>query len=116
MPDELRSPGRTTVAPEVLQNIAELTTLSVDGVSRLSIQPTRISRILPGSHHRGGVSVKITDKTVDVEIHVILQEDVNVRQVSREIQSEVARSISEMVGMDVGQIDVNIEDIDFIEP
>ena len=115
MADEIRSPGKTTIAPEVLQNIAELTTLSVEGVSRLNAQVGRVGKLLPGSHRRGGVSIEIKDSQVNIELDVILKNDVNVRQVSREIQTEVARSVSEMVGMEIGQIDVNIEDIDFLD-
>lgn len=115
MTDEIRSPGKTTIAPEVLQNIAELTTLSVEGVSRLNAQVGRVGKLLPGFHRRGGVSIEITGEKVNIELHVVLLNDVNIRKVSREIQNEVGRAISEMVGMEIRQIDVNIEDIDFLE-
>ncbi|MQC26547.1 MAG: Asp23/Gls24 family envelope stress response protein [Chloroflexi bacterium] len=41
------------------------------------------------------------------------QNDVNLRQVSRTIQDDVARALTEMVGMQAGQINIHIEDIDF---
>jgi len=46
-------------------------------------------------------------------VDVILKNDVNVREVSRMIQQEVNRAISEMVGMQVGRVNVHIEDIDY---
>jgi uncharacterized alkaline shock family protein YloU len=44
---------------------------------------------------------------------LILKNDVNIRDVSREIQQAVARSISDMVGMQVGRVNVHVEDIDY---
>jgi len=44
---------------------------------------------------------------------VIIQHDMNVREVSRSIQTQVTRAISEMVGMEVGRVNIHIEDIDY---
>ena len=61
-----------------------------------------------------GVRIDIReDDTVFADLFVILQNDVNIRDVSREIQHKVARAISEMVGMQVGRVNVHIEDIDY---
>ena len=40
-------------------------------------------------------------------------ENVNIREVSRNVQQNVARAIQEMVGMDVGLVNIHIEDIDY---
>jgi uncharacterized alkaline shock family protein YloU len=57
----------------------------------------------------------VSDDTVYATINVILVNDVNIRDVSHNIQRQVARAISEMVGMNVGQVDVHIADIDYPE-
>ncbi len=110
-----RPPGKTTVAPDVLINIASLTTLSVDGVCRMSTGSGGVNRLLQRGQFGDGVRITIEDNTVYADIHVILKSDINIRQVSRTVQKEVARAISEMVGMDVGKINIHIEDIDFQE-
>jgi uncharacterized alkaline shock family protein YloU len=46
-------------------------------------------------------------------VHVIPQKDVNLREVSRNIQQQVSRAIEEMVGMQVGSVNIHIEDIDY---
>lgn len=109
--------GKTTIAPEVLLTIARLTTLDIAGVSRMSPVPGGVNRLF----NRGiseGVRIDIReDDTVFADLFVILQNDVNIRDVSREIQHKVARAISEMVGMQVGRVNVHIEDIDYpMEP
>jgi len=105
--------GKTTIAPEVLLTIVRLTTLGVPGVSRMSPTPGGVNRLF----RRGvgeGVRLDIReDDQVFADLFVILQADVNVRDVSRLIQHHVARAITDMVGMTVGRVDVHIEDIDY---
>jgi uncharacterized alkaline shock family protein YloU len=105
--------GTTTIAPEVLLTIAQLTTLNVNGVSRLSHAPTPVNRLLKRAQKREGVLIEVVDDVVYVDIYVVLNSDVNVRDVSHNIQHEVSRAISEMVGMVVGRVNIHIEDIDY---
>jgi len=105
--------GKTTIAPEVLLTIARLTTLDVTGVSRMSPVPGGVNRLFKRGISEG-VRIDIKeDDTVFADLFVILQNDVNIRDVSRDIQHKVARAISEMVGMQVGRVNVHIEDIDY---
>lgn len=105
--------GKTTIAPEVLLTIARLTTLGVPGVSRMSPTPGGVNRLF----RRGvgeGVRLDIReDDRVYADLYVILQADVNVREVSRQIQQHVSRAITDMVGMTVGRVNVHVEDIDY---
>jgi len=106
------STGKTTISPEVLLTILQLATLHVSGVSRMSPVPGGVNRMFK----RGvgdGVRIMIRDDTVHVDLYVILQNDVNLRDVSRNIQHDVARAIAEMVGMQAGRINIHIEDIDY---
>lgn len=104
--------GKTTIAPDVLLTIARLTTLDVVGVSRMSAVPGGVNRFFK----RGlgeGVRIDIKDDVVNADLYVVLKNDVNIRDVSRKVQHKVARAISEMVGMQVGRVNVHIEDIDY---
>lgn len=104
-------PGKTTVALEVLVTIARLTTLDVPGVSRLSSKPP--AGLFKRRNVCEGICIKVEEDTVSADIYVILASDVNIREVGRNIQNRVARAISEMVGMQVGRINVHVEDIDY---
>ena len=106
------SPGKTTIALEVLYTIARLTTLQVDGVNRMATIPARVDRIFKRSLAEG-VVIEVEDDTVYADLYVILEGDVNIRDVSKCIQNDVARAISEMVGMQVGRVNVHVEDVEF---
>jgi uncharacterized alkaline shock family protein YloU len=104
--------GKTTVSPEVLITIASLAAIEVPGVSRLAPVSGGVNRFF----RRGvsdGIRIEAKDNTVFADLFLILKDGVNIREVSRNVQANVARSIQEMVGMEIGEINVHIEDIDF---
>ena len=106
--------GKTTIAIDVIVTIASLTTLRVPGVSRFSHTPTpRVKDIFKRDQIFEGIVIDIQDDTVYVDLYVIMDHDVNIRDVCRNIQRDVARAISEMVGMQVGRINIHVEDIDY---
>jgi uncharacterized alkaline shock family protein YloU len=104
--------GKTTVSPEVLTTIARLAALEVPGVSRLAPVSGGVNRLF----RRGageGVRIETEDNTVYINLFLILNENVNIREVSRNVQQNVTRAVQEMVGMDVGEVNIHIEDIDY---
>jgi len=104
--------GKTTIAPEVLHTIARLTTLSVPGVSRMAPLLNPFDRMITKSEGEG-VEIAVKEDTVSADVFVVLNDDVNVREVSRNIQKKVSRAISELVGMDVSYVNIHIVDIDY---
>jgi uncharacterized alkaline shock family protein YloU len=113
MSDTTRPPGKTTVATGVLLTIARLTTLQVRGVSRMYQNPVTVNRIFQKGDYGDGINIYIEDDAVYADIHVIVKHDVNIREVSRKIQQDIKRAFSEMVGMDVGAINIYVENIDY---
>lgn len=106
--------GKTTIAPDVLVSIAQLATLSVEGVSRLTASPREVNTLFKKGLS-SGVNITVEDNVVYTDLYVVIKKDFNVREVSRAIQNQVSRSINEMVGMEVGRVNVHVEDIDFAE-
>lgn len=103
--------GKTTVSPDVLVTIARLSALSVTGVSRMAHIPGGVNRLFK----RGagdGVRIEVQDNVLVANLYLILKQHVNIREVSRNVQQQVARALQEMVGMDIGGIEIHIEDID----
>ena len=108
------NPGKTTVAPDVLVTIARLSALSVSGVSSMAQVTGGVNRLFKRGTN-DGVRIEVEDNTIVASLYLILKKDVNIREVSRNVQQQVARALQEMVGMDVGDIEIHIEDIDYEE-
>ncbi|GAB4504314.1 MAG: Asp23/Gls24 family envelope stress response protein [Anaerolineales bacterium] len=105
-----RPPGKTTVSPEVLIGIAKLAALGVPGVSRMAPVSGGVNRLF----RRGagdGVRLDVQENSVSVDLYLVLKEGINIREVGRNVQQHVTRAIQEMVGMNVGQVNIHIEDI-----
>lgn len=98
--------GKITIAPEVLETTARLTTLAVPGVARL-ISPPGMQRLL----RHDGVKIQVVENNVRVKLYVVAEPRINMLSVGRQIQVEVTRAIQDMVGMEVKSVDVYIEDV-----
>jgi uncharacterized alkaline shock family protein YloU len=109
-----RPPGKTTVSPDVLISIARLSALGVAGVSRMAPISGGVNRLFRKGANEG-VRIEVEEDTVFADIYLVLKQDVNIREVSRNVQQQVTRAMQEMVGMDVGHVDIHIEDIDYEE-
>ena len=111
---EYNPQGKTTVAPDVLVTIARLSALSVPGVSRMANVSGGVNKLFKRGVH-DGVRIEVEDNVIVANLYLVLKPDVNIREVSREVQQQVARALQEMVGMDIGEIEIHIEDMDYSE-
>jgi uncharacterized alkaline shock family protein YloU len=104
--------GKVTIAPNVLVTIVQKTADSVAGIARLSDGVPAVKRLL-GLHTVGqGVEVSVVDDRVGVDIYLIAQRNVDLLRMGRKLQAEVTRAIQDIVGMDVREVNVHIEDVE----
>jgi uncharacterized alkaline shock family protein YloU len=103
------STGKTTLTPDVLLTIARMAALEVEGVKAMAPVKGGVNSLF----RRGleGVRMAIEDNIVLVDLYLVLDSDVNIREVSRNVQQAVARAIVEMTGLEVGHVNIHIEDI-----
>jgi uncharacterized alkaline shock family protein YloU len=104
--------GTVTIAPQVLLTIARLTTLSVSGVAAMSPSLAgSVSRLLRRPSVSEGISMEVEDDVVYLDLHILVEPDVNLLELGRQIQQRTARAINDMLGMQVGEVNVHIEDV-----
>ncbi len=106
------SPGRVTIAHNVLITIARLTTASVPGVVRM------IPSGVQGWLRRGsdqGVLLEVEGDRVRFDLFIVADANANLREVGRRIQEAVARAVRDMVGMSPESINVHIQDVAYPE-
>ena len=103
--------GKVTIAPNVLVTIVQKTAGSTPGVARLCEHVPGVKRLL-GLHTVGkGVEVDIVDDQALVDVYLIARRDVDLLQMGRQLQRRVTRAIQDIVGLQVREINVHIEDI-----
>jgi uncharacterized alkaline shock family protein YloU len=114
MEQDTRPPGNTTVAPDVLVEIARMAALKVEGVSAMAPVSGGVNRLF----RRGivdGARIIVENDVVSADLYIILENGVNIRNTSRTVQKKVTRAITEMVGMDVAEVNIHIENIAYEE-
>jgi uncharacterized alkaline shock family protein YloU len=108
---ETRSGGKTTLTPDVLLTIARMSALEVEGVKCMAPVKGGVNSLFGRGFE--GVRMSVEDNVVLVDLFLVLASDVNIREVSRMVQQTVARAIVEMTGLEVGHVNIHIEDIDY---
>jgi uncharacterized alkaline shock family protein YloU len=104
--------GTVTIAPQVLLTIAKLTTLSIPGVAGMSRSLAgNVGRFLRRRSLGEGLRMRVEDDVVYLDLHIIVEPNLNLLELGQQIQQETARAINDMLGMHVGKVDVHIEDV-----
>ncbi len=103
--------GAVTIAPNVLLTIVQKTATSVPGVDRLLDNVPGMKRLL-GLHSVGqGVEVRVEDDEVAVDVYLVARRNVELLQMGRHVQRDITRAIHEIVGKNVREVNVHIEDV-----
>ena len=76
MNEKERVPGNTTVAPEVIETIVQMTADDTLGVARLC----------SSNNAQNGVKMKIVDGTVNADVYIILEADCSTLEVCKRLQ------------------------------
>lgn len=104
--------GTVTIAPQVLLTIAKLTTLSIPGVVSMSHGlAANVGRLFRRQSLGEGMRMRVEDDVVYLDLHIIVEPNVNLLELGRQIQQETGRAINDMLGMQVGEVNVHIEDV-----
>ena len=102
--------GKTSLSPEVVYTITKMSVLAVDGVHSFAKVPTTIENLFKTAGFEG-IRLNVEDGLVYLDLFINLNADQNVREISRHVQLAVSRAISELAGMEVGQVNIHIENI-----
>ena len=106
--------GTVTIASGVLVTIAQLSALGIPGVRRMSERVPRDVKSILGTGGVGqGTRIAVADGSVAVYLYIAVGSGVNMLQVGRAVQAEVTRAIQNMVGMEVREVNVRIDDVEF---
>ncbi len=100
--------GRVMIAPIVLGQIVERSALGVPGVAAIAPRHPRYDRLRSAA---GGVHVRVTENTVSADIALVARASTNILELGQRVQSEVTVALRQMVGMDIGEINVYVDDV-----
>lgn len=104
-------PGVIRVARQVLSTIVTNAALQTPGVVRMARVSDQWSRLFGRELPKQGVSLTIKENTVSADLYIVVASGVNIVDVGSAVQEEVASAIEHMVGMQVREVNVYIQDV-----
>jgi uncharacterized alkaline shock family protein YloU len=106
--------GTIEIAPEVIEVIAGLATVEVEGVAGMSGGlSSGIAELLGRKNLSKGVKVEVGQREAAIDVSIIVQYGRRIPEISMEIQRNVKRSIETMTGLNVVEVNVHIHDVHF---
>ncbi|MGG1313581.1 MULTISPECIES: Asp23/Gls24 family envelope stress response protein [Cohnella] len=109
--------GTIQIAPEVIEVIAGLATVEVDGVAGMSGGiSSGIAELLGRKNLSKGVKVEVGQREAAVDVNIVVEYGRRIPEIAAEIQRNVKRSIETMTGLNVVEVNVHIHDVHFKAP
>ncbi|MCG7406306.1 Asp23/Gls24 family envelope stress response protein [Paenibacillus sp. ACRRX] len=106
--------GNIQIAPEVIEVIAGLATIEVEGVAGMSGGfAGGIAELLGRKNLSKGVKVEVGQREAAVDVSIIVEYGNRIPEVASNIQNNVKRSIEMMTGLHVVEVNVHVHDVHF---
>ena len=104
--------GEISISSDVFTNIAGAAATNCYGVKGMAMRSKTDGLVHLLRRESMGKGVKVTfhdDATVSIELHIIVDNGVNLLAVSRSIMSEVRYNVSRIAGVEVKSVDVCVD-------
>lgn len=107
--------GRTTIEDAVVAKIAGIAAREVSGVHALGGGAARmvgaIREALSATDLSQGISVEVGETQVAVDVTIVAEYPVSLQKVADEVRAAIHRAMVELVGMDVAEVNVTVNDV-----
>ena len=110
--------GKISVAQSVVQKIAGVACREVSGVHAMGVSTTRafgaIRERIPGSSGPNiaqGVGVEVGETEAAIDLDIVVEYGVGIADLGRSIQRNVKQAVERMTGLDVVEVNVNVDDV-----
>ncbi|MFJ4964705.1 Asp23/Gls24 family envelope stress response protein [Streptomyces sp. NPDC088729] len=108
--------GKTTIADSVVAAIAGIAAREVSGVYRMGGGVSRtfgaVKDRVPGSSDtRRGVRVEVGEKQAAIDLSIVVEYGSSIREVAREIRSDVSGAVESMAGLEVVEVNIAVVDV-----
>lgn len=102
--------GAIRIANEVVAIIAGLAATEVPGVAGMSGGLAGdIVEILRGKNLSKGVKVEVGEKETAIDLFIIVEYGVRIPDISWEIQNRVKKAVETMTGLNVVEVNINVQ-------
>lgn len=113
-PIEKYEAGSVRIANEVVSIIAGLAAMEVDGVAGMSGGVVDgFAELLKKKNLAKGVKVEVGEKQAAIDLFVIIEYGAKIPDTAYLIQENVKRAVESMTGLDVVEVNVHVQGVEF---
>ncbi|RKR76088.1 Asp23/Gls24 family envelope stress response protein [Frondihabitans australicus] len=109
------APGKTVIADSVISKVAGIAAREVPGVYALGGGAARafgaIRDVIGSTDLSQGVRVEVGETQVAADVTIVVEYPTPMNAVAEAVRAEVARAIEQLVGMEVAEVNVAINDV-----
>ncbi|MGP0222321.1 MULTISPECIES: Asp23/Gls24 family envelope stress response protein [unclassified Paenarthrobacter] len=113
--DEVPGTGRTIISETAVAKVAGIAARTVPGVYSLGSGPSRalgaIRDAVGSSDHAAGVRAEVGETQVAVDINLVALYGYPLHGVANQVRAAVYRAVEELVGLQVIEVNVEINDV-----
>ena len=102
-----------TISEEVISTIVEKTVMAIPGIYDINGGIIDGITNMLGSKRVKGIKVDISEKSISIDIYLIVEYGVKIPDIAWDVQDKVKKTIEDMVGMTVTAVNVHIQGINF---
>ena len=110
--------GKITVAENVVQKIAGIACHEMAGVHAMGSGGTRafgaLRERIPGSNGPNvaqGVGVEVGETEAAIDLDIVVEYGISIADLGRSIQRNVKAAIERMTGLNVVEVNINVDDV-----
>jgi len=107
--------GKTTIVDPVVAKIAGLAAREVPGVHALGGGAARligtVRDAIGNTDHSQGVRVEVGETQVAADVTIVVDYPTPLQTVANNVRTAVATAVTELIGMDVAEINVTVSDV-----
>lgn len=108
--------GNVRISDDVVAIIAGIAATEVEGVAGMSGGITGgIADILGMKNMSKGVKVEVGDKQAAIDLYIIVEYGVKIKELGEKIQENVKKSVETMTGLEVVEVNVNIQGVNIVK-
>ena len=111
--NDLMEHGSVRISNEVVAIIAGVAATEIEGVVGMSGSLTgEITEMLGMKNLSKGVKVELGDNETSIDIFIVVEYGANISELGIRVQENVKKSVETMTGLNVIQVNVNIQGVD----
>lgn len=110
-----RTGGSLHIATDVVEKIARMAALEVDGVANVSLGNAGVKGFMNKLAPQSPVQVEMKDQVAQITVSLVVQNGTRISDVSEKVQQNIKSSVQNMTQITVSKVNIVVTGISFAE-